>query len=267
MSFQYLKAAELTQEQLIIFERYREFLLDWNRKVNLTAITDPGEVEVKHFLDSLLLRSSEIWKKSSGMETQPMQVVDVGGEKEALPTQIVYIGSEMETQPMRVVDVGGGAGFPGIPLKIVHGHIALDTLEASRKKVDFLQALTEDLTLEDTRAIHIRAEEAGQDPAFREKYDWALVRGVAAMPTLLEYCLPLLKMGGYMAAYKGPSGRKEAETAKKAAATMGGRLVDSVNASLPEGQGERQILIYRKVKATPKKYPRKPGFPAKQPIL
>ena len=168
---------------------------------------------------------------------------------------------------VRVADVGGGAGFPGVPLKIVHAQIALDTIEASRKKVDFLQALADVLALKDTKAVHMRAEEAGQDAAYRGRYDWALSRGVAAMPVLLEYCLPLLKLGGYMAAYKGPMGKEEAEKAKKAAATLGGNLVEVVEEELPEGQGERCLLIYQKVKATPQKYPRRPGIPAKQPIV
>jgi 16S rRNA (guanine527-N7)-methyltransferase len=238
VSFPFLSEMGLTQAQAEAFARYREQLLEWNARVNLTAITEPREIEVKHFLDSLLLRDSALWQESM----------------------------DGSAQPLRVADVGGGAGFPGMPLKIAYERIALDTLEASRKKVAFLQTLAESLGLEETRAFHLRAEEAGQDAAFREGFDWALSRGLASVSVLLEYCLPLLKLGGYMAAYKGPAGRAEAEEAEKAAALCGGSLAEVVSAALPEGQGERCILIYRKVKATPKRYPRRPGIPAKQPL-
>ena len=252
MEFTYLPGLGLSEEQLKTFHKYRDFLLEWNTKVNLTAITDPEEVEIKHFLDSLLLKQCRLWQAAEG------QLFRGAGNNAGVQSANV--------SSVRVADVGGGAGFPGIPLKIMDGSITLDTFEASEKRVVFLQALAEALAFEGVRAVHLRAEEAGRDPLYRESYDRVVSRGVAAMPVLLEYCLPLLKVGGYMAAYKGPAGPEEAVAGKKAAALLGGKLEETFNATLPEGQGERCILIYRKVKPTPKKYPRRPGVPAKQPI-
>ena len=252
MEFAYLPGLGLSEEQLKTFHKYRDFLLEWNTKVNLTAITDPEEVEIKHFLDSLLLKQCRLWQAAEG------QLFRGAGNNAGVQSANV--------SSVWVADVGGGAGFPGIPLKIMDGYIALDTFEASEKRVVFLQALAEALAFEGVRAVHLRAEEAGRDPLYRESYDRVVSRGVAAMPVLLEYCLPLLKVGGYMAAYKGPAGPEEAVAGKKAAALLGGKLEETFNATLPEGQGERCILIYRKVNPTPNKYPRRPGVPAKQPI-
>lgn len=231
MSFDHLSDLGLSEKQLKDFSFYRDVLLHWNNLVNLTAITEPMEVEIKHFFDSLLLRRCSFW-----------------------------------TGRGKVADVGTGAGFPGMPLKIVSPELVLDMFEASGKRVKFLQELSSQLAIENVRAFHLRAEEAGQHPDFRENYDWALSRAVAAMPVLLEYCLPFLRVGGFMAAYKGPAGRKEAEDSKKAADLLGGKLVEVYEIALPMEQGERSILIYQKVEHTPKSYPRRPGIPAKQPL-
>jgi len=238
MAFMHLQDMGLSGPQLEAFGRFQAMLQEGNARANLTAITEPAEVEIKHFVDSLLLRQSALWRDSFT-------------DKRRTP---------------KIADVGGGAGFPGIPLKICDDHMALDVLEASEKKVRFLRELADALELTGMRAMHIRAEEAGRDPAYRETYDWTLARGLAATPVLLEYCLPLLKNGGYLAAYKGPSGLAEARQGRQAAGLLGGKLVDVVTASLPEGMGERCILIYRKMAATPKKYPRPPGTPAKKPL-
>ena len=254
MSFRFLPGYGLSREQCDAFALYQEMLLEGNSKVNLTAITDPESVEIKHFLDSLLLARSPVWQ--SAFKDKP------GGED--TPGQIK--GRNGGAGSMRAADVGSGAGFPGVPLKIAYGDMRLDILEATGKRAAFLQALTEALALEGVRIFHMRAEDAGQDPAFRESYDWVFARGVAAAPVLLEYCMPLLKIGGYMAAYKGPAGAEEGFQSKKAAAVLGGRLMEAMEASLPENQGERRILIYQKIAATPGKYPRKPGTPAKDPI-
>ena len=135
------------------------------------------------------------------------------------------------------------------------------------KRAAFLQALVGALELSNVKIIHKRAEDAGQDAVYRQKYDWVVARGVAAMPVLLEYCIPLVKEGGYFAAYKGPAGIKDARDGAKAATLLGGQLVDTIKASLPENQGERYILIYQKVAPTPARYPRRPGVPAKQPLV
>ena len=247
MAFPYLSGLGFTEGQIEAFRVYREMLLNWNSGINLTAITDPEEVEIKHFLDSLLLNQYPLWRECFTQEEEK--------PREAHPGAI------------RVVDVGGGGGFPGIPLKIARQSIELVILEASQKRVNFLQALISALALKDVYALHIRAEEAGRLPLYREGFDWAVSRGVAALPALLEYCLPLLKVGGYMAAYKGPAGPAEAEAGEKAAAALGGEMIDIHSASLPGGRGERRILIYRKARPTAKRYPRKPGLPAKQPIV
>jgi 16S rRNA (guanine527-N7)-methyltransferase len=254
--FSYLPALGLSQGQLEAFSLYRDMLLDWNAGFNLTAITDPKEVEVKHFVDSLLLERCGLWRVAFADAGAGAKVsaADVGG-------RVAGAGAKV-----RVADVGGGAGFPGVPLRMLREDIALDIMEATGKKVQFLQALAEALQLGNMRAIHIRAEEAGQNPDHRGTYDWALARGVAAMPALLEYCLPPLKVGGFMAAYKGPARPEEAEAAQKAAAVLGGGLAEICRASLPEGQGERTIIIYRKLTPTPRQYPRKPGTPTRQPL-
>ena len=243
MGFDYLPEYGLSQEQIEAFLRYREMLLFWNTQINLTAITDPVEIEIKHFYDSLVLVNSATWASSTKSDPEKKKAVH-----------------------LRLADVGGGAGFPGIPLKLVQTNLALDTLEASKKKVGFLTALAQEMQLDHVRALHLRAEEAGQDRAYRGQYDWVLARGVATMPVLLEYCLPLLRVGAYFAAYKGPTGKAEALDGAKAEAVLGGKLVETVEAALPAGQGERMILIYQKIKETPKAYPRRPGIPAKEAI-
>ena len=239
MTFRYLQEMGLGARQTETFERFRDLLLEGNKRFNLTAIIEPEEVEIKHFVDSLLLRENRLWQES---------FADVD-------------------RKVRVADVGGGAGFPGIALKICDEHMAMDVLEASMKKVRFLQELAAALELSDIQALHKRAEEAGRDPGCREGYDWVLARGVAHAPVLLEYCLPLVKTGGYMAAYKGLAGLREAEEGRKAAALLGGELVEMMRKSLPAGMGERCILVYRKTSVTPEKYPRPPGMPAKKPLV
>jgi 16S rRNA (guanine527-N7)-methyltransferase len=231
MGFAHLPGLGLSAEQLQAFALYRSRLLQENEQVNLTAITDPEEIEIKHFWDSLLLRQSSLW-----------------------------------TGEGRAADVGSGAGFPGLPLRLVSPGLALDMFEASGKKVRFLERLIDELGLAGVRAFHLRAEEAGRAPELRERYDWVFARALAAMPVLLEYCLPLLRRGGLLAAYKGPGGGTDAAEAKKAAALLGGKLIDVYEAALPLGKGERSIVIYRKVAATPGAYPRRPGLPGKQPL-
>ena len=280
MSFPHLEAMGLSPLQLDTFERYRRFLLAWNEKVNLTAITADDEVEIKHFVDSLLLGRYPGWREAAGEGSGSGAGNDAGNDpgSEAGNKAAGRRGKERSDGPgdtgshsagrgsLRVADVGAGAGFPGIPLRIVCEDIKLDMFEASDKRVRFLQALATELDLPGVRAFHLRAEDAGRDPRFRERYDWVLSRGVAPAPVLLEYCLPLVKVGGYMAAYKGPAGPEEGESARKAAAMLGGKPAGIVEAALPEAMGERRILLYRKVAATPKAWPRRPGLPSQQPL-
>ncbi|MCL1848998.1 MAG: 16S rRNA (guanine(527)-N(7))-methyltransferase RsmG [Clostridiales bacterium] len=238
MGFEYLHTYGFSTRQIEAFQQYYAFLIQWNRKMSLTTITEARQVEVKHFIDSLLLRQSTIW-----------------------------MGSLQEKgASLRVADVGAGAGFPGVPLKIAHPQIQLDLLEATAKKVGFLQALTEALGLDGVGAVQIRAEEAGQDIRFRQRYDWVLSRGVANLRVLLEFCLPLVRLGGYMAAYKGPAWAQEVREGEAAAALLGGKLIEAMDTSLPDGMGERCILIYKKDRDTPALYPRTTGVPARKPI-
>ncbi|MEA4891701.1 MAG: 16S rRNA (guanine(527)-N(7))-methyltransferase RsmG [Peptococcaceae bacterium] len=214
------------------FNRYTQLLQEWNEKVNLTAILDPDEIQVKHYLDSLLLLQADCWGPG-----------------------------------LRIADVGSGAGFPGLPLKLVEPTAAIDFFDSSGKRVNFLNLVTAQLKISGAAAYHLRAEEAGRKPEFREKYDLAVSRAVAVLPLLLEYCLPLVKKGGFFAAYKGPAYQEELKASKKALELLCGRLVQVLAEELPQSQGSRSILIFEKTGNIPGKYPRRPGLPARQPLV
>jgi 16S rRNA (guanine527-N7)-methyltransferase len=223
----------LTPPQVAAFQRcYRE-LVDWNERFNLTAITDWEGVLIRHFLDSL-----------SCLKAIPQEALNGA----------------------RVIDVGTGAGFPGIPLKIVCPTMRLTLLEATGKKVSYLEHLVEQLALEDVCAIHARAEELGHDPRHRERYDWALARAVAEMPTLLEYLLPLARVGGAVLAQKGERAGAEMQNAEAALNTLGGRTRKLVPVELHGLAETRYLIVVDKVAATPEKYPRRPGMPKKRPL-
>jgi 16S rRNA (guanine527-N7)-methyltransferase len=213
------------------FQQYMDILLEYNQKFNLTSITEPNEIVIKHFCDSLLLLKNPDW-----------QGVD------------------------KVVDLGTGAGFPGIPLKIICPQIELLLVDASAKKVAFLNEVIELLKLSNAQARQMRAEEAGQNPQYRQKYDWVVTRALAPMPVLAEYCLPLIKIGGTLAAYKGPGWQAELTSASEAIKLLGGRYQKTLEGELPEQQGQRAIVMIEKNRETPSKYPRRPGLPAKQPL-
>lgn len=227
---------DLMPEQQAAFQIYYEELVAWNEKFNLTAITDYDGVQTRHFLDSLsCLLIDEV--------------------REAL------------SRPgARVVDVGSGAGFPGIPLKLVHPPFRLTLLEATGKKVTFLRHMVERLGLEEVEAIHARAEELGRDPAHREGYDLVLVRAVAEMPVLAEYALPLCKVGGWAVAQKGEAGEREAQASQAAMAALGGELRRVAPVELPHLAGDRCLVVLHKVRPTPPTYPRRPGVPSKRPL-
>ena len=211
---------------------YRE-LVDWNQRFNLTAITDWDGVLVRHFLDSLSCLK-------------------------ALPRADLSSG-------VRVIDVGTGAGFPGLALKIVCPGMRLTLLEATRKKVTFLEHIVRVLDL-DVEVIHMRAEELGRDPTHRERYDWALARAVAEMPTLAEYLLPLVRVGGAVLAQKGEDATAEVQRAEAAIVTLGGQVRQLVPVELRGLAETRYLVVVDKVAATPEKYPRRPGVPRKSPI-
>ena len=213
---------------LITYERE---LLDWNQKFNLTAIRDVESIRTKHFLDSFSCVLA--WK--------------------AKP-------------PHHLVDVGTGAGFPGIPLKIIYPAMQLTLVESVGKKAMFCQHIVRVLGLEHVNVIQARAEALGQSPQHREKYDWAVARAVANLNVLSEYLIPLVKVGGMALAQKGESGPAEAQSAEKAMELLGGKLKQLIPVNLPGVADDRYLVVVEKIAATPPKYPRKPGIPMKQPL-
>ncbi len=225
----------LTAEHLAMFRIYQQELVAWNQKFNLTAITDDTGVQVRHFLDSLscilALRPGESWAGS------------------------------------RVIDVGTGAGFPGLPLKIVYPEMRLTLLEATAKKVRFLEHIVSLLRLPNVTVLHGRAETLGQDTSHREQYDWCLARAVADMPILMEYLLPLVKVGGYVLAQKGEHAPAEARRSEWAIQQLGGHLRRLVPVELHGLAETRHLVLVDKVAATPPRYPRRPGIPAKRPLI
>jgi 16S rRNA (guanine527-N7)-methyltransferase len=224
----------LTERHLAAFETCYEALVAWNERFNLTAITDWHGVLIRHFLDSLSCLK-------------------------AIPQAELASGA-------RVIDVGTGAGYPGIPLKIVCPAMRLTLLEATYKKVTFLEHLTAELGLSDVTAIHGRSEQIGQDPAHRERYDWALARAVARMSTLVEYLLPLTKVGGAMVAQKGEDALVEVHEADNAIAALGGEVRRLVPVELRGLAETRYLVVVDKIAPTPHKYPRRPGVPRRRPL-
>ena len=225
----------LTHRHLAAFERCFDILVAWDERVNLTAITDWQGVLVRHFLDSLsCLKAISQAELSAGA---------------------------------RVIDVGTGAGYPGIPLKIVCPAMRLTLLEATHKKVAFLEHLVAALDLRDVRVIHGRSEEIGRDAAHREQYDWVLARAVAGMPTLAEYLLPLARVGGAILAQKGEDALVEVHEAANAIATLGGQVRQLVPLELRGLAETRHLVVVDKVAPTPEQYPRRPGMPKKRPLL
>ncbi len=222
----------LTPKQSAQFTIYERELLAWNQRFNLTAIRDAQGIRAKHFLDSL--SCSLAWKNST---------------------------------PRRLVDVGTGAGFPGLALKILYPALRLTLVESVGKKAAFCQHMVATLGLEQVEVLTLRAEELGQLPAHREKYDWALARAVANLPILSEYLLPLVRIGGAMLAQKGESAPAEAQSAEKALTLLGGRLRQLIPITLPGVVDERFLVIADKIAATPEKYPRAVGIPTKSPLL
>jgi 16S rRNA (guanine527-N7)-methyltransferase len=226
-----LLGLELSSDIQRAFGTYADELLAWNDKINLTAITAPEAVEMRHFLDSLAV----------------IRAVPFG------PNQ-------------RVIDVGTGAGFPGLPLRIVYPYIELTLLEATTKKARFLEHIIQHLSLSNVRIVNARAEEAGQDAAHREQFDTVLARAVAHMPVLMEYMLPLCKVGGQCVALKGESAVAEARQAENALKILGGRVDNVIPVELPKVPETHYLVAIQKMAATPPKYPRRAGLPAKRPL-
>ncbi len=228
----------LTDDQLNAFQIYYETLIAWNARVNLTRITDYEAVQVKHFLDSLSCLAA--------VERYRAPLSRLAG--------------------LRVIDVGSGAGFPGLPLKIAFPALRLTLLEATGKKAAFLQALVERLALDGVTVVHARAEEAGQDPTHRERYDLALARALAEMAALAELTLPLVRVGGLVIAQKGEDPSAEVEAARRAIQALGGRAREILPVTVPGLEAARHLVVLEKVSTTPHPYPRRPGIPAKRPL-
>lgn len=226
-----LLGLRLTAPQIRAFGIYARELEEWNQQMNLTAITDPRAMEMRHFLDSL----SCLLARRPGAGCP-------------------------------VVDVGTGAGFPGIPLKIVYPAINLTLVEATEKKTTFLHHIVEILQLEKVTILNARAETLGKAVGHRECYDWVLARAVAEMRTLAEYVLPLCRMGGHCLAQKGENAPQEVAGAQHAINLLGGRIVQITPVELPTVAETRYLVDLEKVAATPLKYPRRPGVPSKRPI-
>lgn len=221
--------AELDDDMLRQLFRYKGLLLEWNEKMNLTAITDDKEIILKHFVDSL-----------------------------SIVPYIKEAGS--------LIDVGTGAGFPGIPLKIVLPSLDTVLLDSLEKRVGFLGTAISELGLEGIKAVHMRAEDAGKSAEFRERFNAAAARAVASMPVLLEYCLPFVRTGGVFIAMKGSS-TEEISMSEKALEILGGKIEEVKEFTLPDTDIKRSIVIVRKLRQTPTKYPRKAGKPSKEPLV
>ena len=214
------------------FEQYYTILLDWNQRMNLTAIEDAEDVVYKHFLDSVLT----------------LQVTGPLAGKQ-------------------LIDVGTGAGFPGVPLKIMTPTLELCLFDSLQKRIHFLEHLCGQLALKDVRTLHGRAEEFGQNAAYRETFDLATARAVAKLPVLAELCLPFVRVGGQFVALKGPELEQELAESQRALETLGGRLGEIKNIQLAHGQYERNLVVVEKIRPTPKKYPLRAGTPQKAPLV
>lgn len=224
-------SVELTDKQVSQFIKFYEMLVEWNKVMNLTGITEYDEVVMKHFVDSL-------------------SIVKVNGFDNVTT----------------IIDVGTGAGFPGIPLKIVFPEIKITLLDSLNKRIKFLNAVIDELELENVETIHGRAEDFSKKEDYREQYDLCVSRAVANLATLSEYCLPYVKEDGYFLPYKSGDIKEEAANSKKAVKILGGSIEDIISFEIPDTDMARTILKIHKTKATPKRFPRKAGLPTKEPI-
>ncbi len=224
----------LNEEQIKKFCRYLELLVQWNQKINLTSLKTPQEIIIKHFLDSI--------------------------------SCIKVINKYIDAEGVSVIDVGAGAGFPGIPIKIICPSVRLSLLEARKKKTIFLKKITEEMNFQQVKILNGRAETFGKCADHRERYDIAISRAVAHLNTLSEYCLPLVRVGGLFVAQKGRSYKKETEKSFKTIQVLGGEIIGAEKVRIPFINQERYLLVIKKIKDTPSKYPRKEGLPQKRPL-
>jgi len=231
----------LSPTQIQTFQRYCDQLLEWNQRFNLTAITDPEQVEIRHFLDSLSCLLA-----LTAVSAEPLTV--------------------WLARSLYALDIGTGAGFPGLPLKIVWPSLKLTLLEARQKKVRFLEHIVAELGLTSVTAVHARAETLAHHPEHRGAYDLVFGRAVAELPVLLEYALPFCRRGGMVVAQKGETAMAEAIASKRALAILGGELRRIVPMEIPGLAETRCIVLVEKIAQTPDRYPRRPGMPQKRPL-
>ena len=222
---------DLSAHQLEQCARFAQLLISRNKEMNLTSLVEPEEIAVKHFVDSFTCLDVGLWPEGC-----------------------------------RAVDVGTGAGFPGIPLAILRPDMSWVLIEALRKRVAFVKEAAAELGLTQVHCLHVRAEDLGRDPAARESFDVAVARAVSRLPVLLEYCVPLVKVGGGFIAMKGPEGEEEMAEAQTAAKTLGVKAAALKRLELPGGGGRRTLIWYQKVHPTPSAYPRRAGIAQKRPL-
>ena len=222
----------LTDQQYQQFDTYRDMVIEKNKVMNLTAITDPEEFALKHFADSLSLLTV----------------------------------SDLITEGASVIDVGTGAGFPSVPIKIARPDIKLTLLDSLAKRIRFLDEVIEKVKLDAVTTIHSRAEEGSRNPQLRDSFDIALSRAVANLSTLTEYCLPYVKVGGYFISYKSDEVDEELASSRHAISVLGGKLEDTISLTLADSDINRRFIIIKKIKPTPRAYPRKPGTAKREPL-
>lgn len=222
---------DINEDKINSFILYKELLKEWNKKINITSITDDEEIDIKHFIDSITPLTTDLFRKD-----------------------------------IKMIDIGTGGGFPGVPLKIINEDMEVVLLDSLKKRITFLNEIIDKLDLKNIISIHGRAEELGRDKSYREKYDIAISRAVASLNTLSEYCLPFVKVGGFFISMKGPDVDEELKEAEKSIRILGGKLKEKKVIKLPLSDITHSLIIIEKIKETPTKYPRAGGKPKKNPL-
>ncbi|WDV48286.1 16S rRNA (guanine(527)-N(7))-methyltransferase RsmG [Clostridiaceae bacterium M8S5] len=222
----------LNNEDIDKFYKYKEILKDWNEKINITALIEDNDIEIKHFVDSLTI------------------------------FKLKYLHNNQ-----KIIDIGTGGGFPGLPLKIINKTIDLTLMDSLNKRIKFLNHVAKELNLDNVKCLHGRAEEIAKNKEYREHFDIAVSRAVARLNILCEYCIPFVKVGGFFIAMKGPEIEEELNEAKRAVEVLGGKIEEVKKVTLPIYNIDHTLIVIKKVNNTSTKYPRKPGIPKKNPII